>query len=343
VLSVEKTRRVEDVYCAEVDTTHSFVLSDNLLTGNCLGCGASGGLLWFIAWHRGGDVKEAREWIGSETGTDGHVMDLAALLRYFDALQHTRQHKPVIPTYSPRMLDPWAFTHPWVTDPPIWKGSKNLGGRGIPEETVLKYRVGYAEKYVIHKDKPTSERIVIPHFWKGALVGWQSRRLADDGTPKYLSTPEMPKDTTLFGYAPDKHKVAVVVESPMSALRHDHHIHMPATFGAQITESQTRLIGRYEKVIFWLDNDDAGWDAYSDYRDRRGRVTRLGILEQTAAMTNVWVVDNPYNADPADLDDEVAERLVAEAVPWSIWHPPRVLLCHRCGRNTHEGACDGEE
>lgn len=35
VVSVEKTDRFEEVYCAVVPTTHSFVLEDNLLTGNC--------------------------------------------------------------------------------------------------------------------------------------------------------------------------------------------------------------------------------------------------------------------------------------------------------------------
>jgi twinkle protein len=35
VVSVEKTERVEDVFCCEVETTNSFVLQDNILTGNC--------------------------------------------------------------------------------------------------------------------------------------------------------------------------------------------------------------------------------------------------------------------------------------------------------------------
>lgn len=35
VVSVEETDRFEDVYCAVVPDTHSFVLEDNILTGNC--------------------------------------------------------------------------------------------------------------------------------------------------------------------------------------------------------------------------------------------------------------------------------------------------------------------
>lgn len=36
VKSVEKTNRIDKVFCATVDETHEFVLADNILTGNCL-------------------------------------------------------------------------------------------------------------------------------------------------------------------------------------------------------------------------------------------------------------------------------------------------------------------
>ena len=42
VLSVEKTNRIEEVYCCRVPTTNSFLLAGNLLTGNCFGCCESG-------------------------------------------------------------------------------------------------------------------------------------------------------------------------------------------------------------------------------------------------------------------------------------------------------------
>src|SRR5690606_41324497 len=35
IVSVEETDLVEEVFCATVDGTHSFVLEDNILTGNC--------------------------------------------------------------------------------------------------------------------------------------------------------------------------------------------------------------------------------------------------------------------------------------------------------------------
>ncbi|MFN8027264.1 MAG: CHC2 zinc finger domain-containing protein, partial [Acidimicrobiia bacterium] len=48
VRSVEPTERVEEVFCAVVPETHSFVLEDNILTGNCFGCGKSGDAITFV-------------------------------------------------------------------------------------------------------------------------------------------------------------------------------------------------------------------------------------------------------------------------------------------------------
>tara|TARA_R110000824_G_scaffold8450_2_gene38461 strand:+ start:21389 stop:22894 length:1506 start_codon:yes stop_codon:yes gene_type:complete len=39
--------KTELVYCAYVEDTHSFVLEDNILTGNCFGCGAKGNIIHF--------------------------------------------------------------------------------------------------------------------------------------------------------------------------------------------------------------------------------------------------------------------------------------------------------
>jgi DNA primase len=93
------------------------------------------------------------------------------------------------------------------------------------------------------------------------LVGWQARRL-DGGKPKYKNSPDFPKDTTLFNYDYLRDTV-VIVESPMSVMRHWHHMpYVEATFGAAITNEQLRLISKHPKVILFLDNDKAGWSCH---------------------------------------------------------------------------------
>jgi hypothetical protein len=53
VQSVKETDRVEEVFCAHVEDGHAFVLEDNILTGNCHGCGMSGRAVEFICEFEG--------------------------------------------------------------------------------------------------------------------------------------------------------------------------------------------------------------------------------------------------------------------------------------------------
>lgn len=283
------------------------------LTFKCLGCGSGGGLLWFISSCRPGtSAAEARKWLESSQGLGNSQMPLQALLDYLDAIYAQRpDHYEPIPVYSERVLRPWEWMHPYMTEI-----------RGVPEATLEKFRVGYAARYQISKEPPVfSERIVIPHFWGDDLVGWQTRRLGADGTPKYLSSPNFPREQTIYNYD-SMAEMAVVVESPLSVLRHDHHVHMEATFGASITERQVKLLQRHRKVVIWLDNDKAGWDALHDTIDRRGKVTKQGLISALVPFCQVYLVHNPWAADPADLPDDVVDDLIANAVPWPVWSQP---------------------
>lgn len=316
------------------------------LTYKCLGCGASGGLLWFIATCRGTRSSEARQWLAQATGTDGSVMDLSDLLRYFDAIYASKSEgRAPIPKYSERILEPWALIHPYLTE-----GIPELGipGRGIPEENLVKFKVGYSEHFPVGEQK-TSERIVIPHFWKGDLVGWQTRRLdASDGTPKFLSSPDFPKDTTLFNYDASRKK-AMVVESMLSAIKHAHALPIEATFGASVTARQIRLLERHETVVLWMDNDKAGWDAvegrYEDI-ERGGKVVgsklaQEGLGDLLGRSVNVLVVDSPWAADPADMTTDDVIELYEAAIPYAAWRRPDTLYCYSCERVAHDGPCQG--
>lgn len=287
---------------ANGDRSPSASLNYQRLTYNCYGCGG-GGLLWFIGVCRGEDVGAAKQWLKQQTGTGADEQPLSALLDFFDAVYGQEAPRPApIPKMDRRVLDQYLVIHPYMTEM-----------RGIPEGNLIKHLVGYGTlRLRLGESFVESERIIIPHFWKGNLVGWQSRRLRDDGTGKYQSTPDFPKDTTLYDYNPTK--PGLVVESPMSVLRHAHHQNMAATFGASLTERQIKLLADYPRVTLWFDNDNAGWRATEEVAE--GLLPYLG---------EVWVVDSPYAADPADMDDETVDRLVAEAVPYSIWSKPATL------------------
>lgn len=299
------------------------------MTYRCLGCDSGGGILWLIGVTQGVYGPEARNWLSEQTGLGGKEFQLAPLLQFLDAIAEAQSQTKVpvpMPRYSDRALDPWGHIYPGLTT-----GVPELGidGRGIPEANLIEARVGWDME---------DNRVIIPHFWKGDLVGWQARRIIEDETlypEKYKSTPDFPRDRTLYRQPTGKR--IVVVESPMSVLRHLHHLPMGGTFGGAITEQQIGLLRWYPEVIFWMDNDEAGWKTQEGRWDEQGQ-HHPGAAEKLTAYSNVKVVPSDWVGDPAEIDDETAEALVEEAVPLAIWERPKILRCMVC-REPHGGPC----
>lgn len=284
------------------DKNPSAFLNYKKLVFHCWGCGNSGSLLWFIATCRGESTEQSRGWLKTETSDDS----LGSLLDYFDAIwSPDKEYKAPLPKLDKKILDPWLVIHPYMTEQ-----------REIDEETLMQFLVGYNPEVrcKVGEEWINSERIVIPHFWKGNLVGWQTRRLYKDGTPKYLSSPDFPKDSTIFNYNPKNS--AFIVESPMSVLSQYYiHTNIEATFGASITDRQIRLLADHPRVILCFDNDEAGYNATRE------------VGEELMKWTNVFVWDNPYNADMADMDPLTLDIVIHNKIPYSMWKPPEKLLC----------------
>lgn len=277
------------------------------LAYNCLGCGAGGGLIWFIGLCRDESGDRARKWLEDQTGSGADEQSLASLMTFFDGVySKERNAAPPMPRMDAKVLDPWLAIHPYMTEE-----------RRISEQVLMDFKVGYGSIRVRRNDDTfvQSERIVVPHFWKGNLVGWQTRRLrSSDQTPKWLSSPDFPKDRTIFNYA-ERARTAVMVEAPLSVLSKAHLEPRPeGTFGAKVTDHQVRLISMHPRVILFFDNDEAGWNA----------TRRVG--EALEAYSVVEVAANPYAADPADMDDDTYLRCIEEAVPYALWSPPTTLL-----------------
>ena len=83
-----------------------------------------------------------------------------------------------MPHFDPSILEPWKRIHPHLTE-----------FRHIPKANIVKHLLGYDER---------SDRIVFPMFWDDRLVGWQTRRIWNDGTPKYKNSPDFPRGRVLY-------------------------------------------------------------------------------------------------------------------------------------------------
>ena len=286
------------------------------LTFKCYVCGNAGGLLYWIAVNRRETSAEARDWLEKTSGVE-RVLDLPMLLKVLEALAHPtdflNQNAP-IPTFGETTLKMWSkqavgMFHPYLTLP------ISEGGREIPEQTCERFELGYCDE---DEQWRYYQRIIIPLRWQGKLVGWQARRLwPDDPQPmKYKNSPDFPRDRTLYGDL--EHRDIVLVESPMSVLRHSHHLPMVATLGANISPMQLPLLHRYRRITLWYDNDKAGTAAILGTRETPGLAKALG------PYCEISVVQSPYSdADPADVTEADAARLVSEAVPFVLWKRPR--------------------
>ena len=98
-----------------------------------------------------------------------------------------------------------------------------LRGRGIsPGELAVEWQVCFCV------DAPQNEgyhsglvrnRLVIPIFWEGKMVGWQTRAI-DDSLPKYYTMPGLKKTQMLFnGDRASQYKFGVVVEGVFDAFK----------------------------------------------------------------------------------------------------------------------------
>lgn len=220
---------------------------------------------------------------------------------------------PEIPSYAPQVLNPWLVAHPYLYDE-----------RGISMETITALRLGF---------DPRENRIVIPHFWRGELVGWQKRAIPErdswPGTenphPKYRSSSGFPKSETLYGDDLARGCPAVlVVESPASVIKaHSLGLRNPApvaTFGAKTSAIQADILSDYLVVYVWFDDDLAGY---------HGART---LIERLMNRTRVLVVDphegpGPVSPDLGDFDDLAAVRARLEsAVPAALWLAQRDLI-----------------
>lgn len=300
-------------------------LNYSKLLFNCLGCGTGGTVLWLIATLQGTSIEQARNWLHGEAGLS-RAMDLPDLLALFDSL-YTSTARPPMPYYSPRMLERWNGPPEYITE-----------DRCVPYWTALKMGILTDPEGLVGK-VPTGPRAVIPHYWNDRLVGWQSRRLpgADPTAPKYLSTPGFPRDETVYNLPTAermrRHRRGHGVESPMSVLRHLHHMpNLIATFGDEVTDLQIRIIGdTFEEFVWWPDPDEGGW------RTVEGHGRDPGMPAKLASRCQVYIVESPYDGDPADLEEDVVELLFDRAVPWQVWQRPIMLTCFRCIRPSHPG------
>lgn len=138
----------------------------------------------------------------------------------------------------------------WPSKAKVWLFKGLLG-----EQHASKYNMGYS---------PFLDRVILPVYDKsnGKILGWQGRRLSDDGTPKYITTKMEGHDlyfscefTGVSSIFPDD--TICIVEDTLSAIRVSEHMNALAFLGVRISRQLINYLTKhYSNVILYLDNDN---------------------------------------------------------------------------------------
>jgi hypothetical protein len=167
--------------------------------------------------------------------------------------------------------------------------------------------------------------IVVPHLFRGELVGYQERWLDDNRPqhiPKWTNSDSFPRKETIFNYD-DKGDVGIVVEAAMTAIRVKEVVGgemVPvATFGASISDIQLFLLTRFKCLFVAYDSDPP-------YRNKLGHLVvgagvraKAKVSEAMAPYMPVWILPatDVSKGDLADETDEGIESLILQAEPYS--------------------------
>ena len=308
------------------ERTPSFSVNAEHKLYHCFGCGESGDAIKFVQATEGLDFKEAVEQLA-----DRHGVELKREQEDPAAEERRRRRERLL-----RLVERTAGYYERV----LWESGEAapareyLAGRGLGEEVLRKFRVGYSQSawdrvlMAAQRDGFSQQeleaaglaqrgrngglydrfrgRIMFPlSDARGRVLGFGARALRDEQRPKYVNTSENElyhKGKQLFGIdharaAAAKRGRIVAVEGYTDVLAL-HQVGIEETvaiMGTALTDDQLKELGRAAKTIYFaLDADTAGQEAML----RAARAARDRDLELLA-------VSMPEGRDPAEL---VAER-----------------------------------
>ena len=280
------------------DASASFGLNPESLAVNCFVCGKIDLIDLIKSCGVAKTDPEALAFI--EQHSDLNPRGSSNLLERVNEIIHPKVDNDVMPEYDPGVLKPFRKLHPY-----LWE-------RGLTREVAIEMQVGYDEDH---------DAILIPHFFKRKLTGWQLRHLGECNVcldpPKYKSTKNLPKIHTLYGYdrllktLTTEENYVIVVESPMSCLKllSLGLKNVVATFGSWSSE-QGALLLPIKTLYFWPDNDGAGF------------INTEHCIESNQKFNSIKVVPVLPSAkgDPGDLNSlEEAREYLDAAYPSSLF------------------------
>ncbi len=263
----------------------SFSVTPSRQMYHCFGCGASGNVFTFLMEYENMTFVEALSSLADRAGVTLPQMEPSGKAR------DTAKRRDTLLKLQKEAAS-WFYYN--LRRENGQKALQYLKERGLSEETMQKFGLGYAGKsgnlYPFLKEKGYSDELLrqsglfqaderrgmYDKFWNRVIfpimdgnsrvIGFGGRVLGE-GKPKYLNSPEteiFDKSRTLYGLniaRTSRQKQILVCEGYMDviALHQAGFTNAVASLGTSLTSGQAGLLRRYtEEVLLLYDSDEAG-------------------------------------------------------------------------------------
>ena len=299
------------------EKTPSFIVSPEIGSFKCFGCGKGGDAFTFLMETDGLDFPEALKTLAKETGvklpepkrvakdnseTLRKAME-ASKLTYNYLLTEHKSGKITLDYLLSRGLSPENINEfGFGFAPNTWHFMENyLKKKGFNQKDLLE--TGLITKNETGKIYDRFRgRLMIPiNDERGQLVGYTARITEKEQEPKYINSPESNlyhKSQVLFNLDKAKRAIkkedrAIIVEGPFDALIPGT-LGVPnivATLGTALTKEHLKLLSRYTLNIVLCFDSDAGGSLATD------RAIELA----SGSDLNILVAQLPKGVDPDEL------------------------------------------
>ena len=300
------------------EKTGSFSVSPNKQMYYCFGCGAGGNAYTFLMQYENYSFQEAIQFLADRAGIRLPEAD------YSKEAKERADRKGVLLQIQREAAE--YYVHKLLS-PAGSMALQYLRGRGLTDQTIRRFGLGYSDKYsndlyrylkekkyadellrdsgLFHYDEKHGfsdkfwNRVMFPIMDANSRVIGFGGRVMGDAKPKYLNSPEtviFDKSRNLYGLHEarrTKERQMIICEGYMDviAMHQAGFTNAVASLGTALTEQQCALLARFTKeVLVIYDMDEAGV-----------RAARRGIPLLRNAGLSARVVDLRPHKDPDEF------------------------------------------